>query len=359
MKDSEKEIDVAAAIKELKWEVLERGESFEDIDISSYEVNPDFPIACHRPVLGRLNVFIKSLVRKSLRWYIVPIVEQMNEALRAIAEMRIVRRVARLERLSRSLSGQLAELTSKGVPEEARESPAPSGAPEPEVLDQYLFQDKTRGDEKSVRERQKVYVPYFEGRHGVLDIGCGRGEFLELLREAGIGAKGVELNEDMVLLCREKGLSVEKEAGLSYLTRVPDDALGGVFMAQVVEHLAPQDLGRLLRQCYRKLEPRAPLIVETVNPTTKLGMDWFHRDISHTRPLHPATLELILQSVGFSKTDVRYVNPVPEERKLQKFPLVGRLSAREMVLGEAFNRNVDILNRELFGYQDYVVIAFK
>ncbi len=357
MESPDRDIDVARTMKKLREEVFEKGEPFDDIDFSSYEINPDFPITCRKPVLGRLNCLTKSLVRKSLRWYIVPIVEQMNEALRAIGEMKTVRRLARLERLSRSLRAQITRLTHERISGEAREVPAESE--EPAGLDEFVFQEKFRGDEDSVRERQRVYLDYFEGRQGVLDLGCGRGEFLELLQGNGIGAMGVELDEDMVLLCKEKGLPVERGGALSYLARMPDDALGGVFMAQVVEHLTPRDLGRLVRLCYRKLEPGAPLVTETINPTSKLGMDRFSMDISRTKPLHPAALELLLQSVGFSKTTVQYVNPAPEARKLKSLPPASSFSRRERTLVETFNRNVEILNNELFGYQNCAVIAYK
>lgn len=363
MENSRKEddIDVARILEEVKKEVMKEGYSFTDFDSPIYEINPEFPIRYHRPILGRINYFVKSLIRKSLRWYIVPIVEQMNVAMQSIAnrleELKLDQRLGRIERLSRSLSQKIDRLKEGEIPPVSGEISA--RVEEPEGLDYFLFQERYRGSEEEIKDRERVYVDCFRDSKGVVDIGCGRGEFLELLRENGIEARGIELDEDMVLLCQEKGFAVEREGALSYLARTPDGSLGGVFMAQVVEHLKPQDVSKLMKLCYEKLEPRAPLVAETINPTSKSGMDWFYLDMSHQRPLHPSALKLLLESLGFSRVKIRYVNPVPEEGRLKKLLLTGRLSKRERDMVESFNRNVEILNKHLFGYQDYAVIALK
>ena len=103
-----------------------------------------------------------------------------------------------------------------------------------------------RGSTELIRERQSVYLDDFRDAAPVLDIGCGRGEFLTLLREAGVEARGIDVDPEMVTHCREEGLEVEQADALSYLASLEDDSLGGIFCAHVLEHLSPPALFRLL-----------------------------------------------------------------------------------------------------------------
>ena len=121
-----------------------------------------------------------------------------------------------------------------------------------------------------------------------MDIGCGRGEFLEILKEAGLPAVGVELNPEMVSTARKKGLDVLEEDGLEYLKGLPNLSLGGIFLSQVIEHLGPGILRELVRTAFFKLAPGGALIAETINPkclTTFSGA--FYLDLSHHNPIHP------------------------------------------------------------------------
>ena len=133
-------------------------------------------------------------------------------------------------------------------------------------FDYFGFEERFRGSEKDIKERQRVYVEFFQEANQVLDIGCGRGEFLELLKEAGIKAKGVDLDLDMVLYCEEKRLDVVRQDAFTYLESLPDDSLGGLFAAQLVEHFEPSRISELVNLCRRKLQPGGVLIFETPNP---------------------------------------------------------------------------------------------
>src|SRR6188472_231332 len=123
-----------------------------------------------------------------------------------------------------------------------------------------------RGSTADVRERQRPYVDDFRGAAPVLDVGCGRGEFLGLLREAGIEARGVDADADMVAFARGAGLDVVQADAVAYLEGLDDGSLGGVFAAQLVEHLPPAALLRLLQLAARKLRPGGLLVAETINP---------------------------------------------------------------------------------------------
>src|SRR3954462_14722016 len=107
------------------------------------------------------------------------------------------------------------------------------------------FEDRFRGSVDEIREKQRVFVPVFAGTSDVLDIGCGRGEFLALLKERGVRARGIEVNDSMVEVCLQKGLDASKADALAYLRAQPAGSLGGLLAAQVVEHLDPAYLTNL------------------------------------------------------------------------------------------------------------------
>ena len=128
------------------------------------------------------------------------------------------------------------------------------------------FVERFYGSEEEVRGRRRIYAECFRGQEHVLDIGSGRGEFLELLEQAGIRAKGVDIDLDMILLCKEKGLDVTETDALAYLEGLPDESLGGVFSAKVIEQFEPSQIPRVVKLCYMKLRPRGVLVLETANP---------------------------------------------------------------------------------------------
>ena len=224
-------------------------------------------------------------------------------------------------------------------------------------LDSYKyvgFEDQFRGSEHDIRERVAAYLPLFEGASDVLDVGCGRGEFLDLLRQRGISARGIDLNDEMAAVCRERGLEATAGDALSYLLAQPDASLGGLFAAQVVEHLEPDYLMRFLDAAYHKLRPGSKIVLETINPACWYAFfSSYIRDITHVRPLHPDTLKYLVGASGFQKVAVRFSAPYPDEDKLQ--PLPAKSETGKDV--EAFNENVRKLNALLFTYLDYAAIG--
>jgi O-antigen chain-terminating methyltransferase len=215
------------------------------------------------------------------------------------------------------------------------------------------FEDQFRGSPDAIRARLLEYVPIFAGATDVLDVGCGRGEFLTLLREHGIGARGIDLNEAMVDICRDQGLDASTADVLTYLRGLPDASLGGLFAAQVVEHLQPGYLTHFLDAAFDKLRPGAPIVLETINPACWFAFfESFIRDITHVHPLHPDTLRFLLIAAGFQEIDVQYRAPYPEHEKLQRVATAALGDATETV-----NANVDKLNSLLFTYLDYAAVG--
>jgi SAM-dependent methyltransferase len=180
------------------------------------------------------------------------------------------------------------------------------------------FEDLFRGAPEEIRARQRDYVDRFDGASDVLDVGCGRGEFLDLLREHGITARGIDANAEMAEVCRARGLDVRHGDALDYLESLPDDSLGGLAALQVVEHLEPDHLVRLIETAHAKLRPGSLIVLETINAACWVAFfESYIRDLTHVRPLHPETLKFLVVAAGFERVDVHFRSPVAEGGRLQ------------------------------------------
>ena len=267
--------------------------------------------------------------------------------------------------------GGAIDPTPAAVPAAPR-APSLPAAPAPLATDdqsyRYVaFENRFRGSKDEIRTRVADYLPYFEGASDVLDVGCGRGEFLDLLRERGISASGVDINNDMVELCRARGLEVVQGDALAHLEQLDDGALGGLFAAQVVEHLEPSRLLAFIDVAHRKLRPGAPLALETINVASwSAFFRSYVRDITHVRPVHPETLQFLISTAGFRNAQIVYRSPYPEEERLRQVEGLrgaaasdsGGAPAADLVrVAAVLNRNVETLNRLMFAEQDYAVVA--
>jgi len=168
------------------------------------------------------------------------------------------------------------------------------------------FEDIFRGDERAVREQQLAYLPFFAGCDWVLDLGCGRGEFLDALVARDIGARGADMDESMVARCVEKGLDVRLAGAASYLRELDDGAVPGMFAAQVVEHLSAGQLTELLALMQAKLAAGGVAIMETVNPHNPAALKAFWTDTTHHHPLFPEVLLALCRLAGFESGEVRF-----------------------------------------------------
>jgi SAM-dependent methyltransferase/uncharacterized coiled-coil protein SlyX len=163
------------------------------------------------------------------------------------------------------------------------------------------FEQLFRGPEELVCERQRPYVELLAPFAPVVDLGCGRGELLQLLAVAGTDAQGVDLDADMVERCRARGLDVELGDAVAWLEKHADHSLGAVFSAQFVEHIGTEDLVRLLRVALDKLRPGGLLVAETVNPHSPRALKSFWVDPTHVRPLFPETLLALCRLAGYAE----------------------------------------------------------
>jgi O-antigen chain-terminating methyltransferase len=208
---------------------------------------------------------------------------------------------------------------------------APALAEARVAIDWVKFADKFRGPEEKIRKQQEFYLHHLHDQAPVLDLGCGRGEFLDVMRAAGVAAKGVDLSEECVTRCRAKGLDAEVADLFTYLATQPDRSLQGVHCAQVVEHLPPAQLPELIALLARKMKPGAVLAIETPNPEClAIFSTHFFIDPTHTRPVPPVLLWFYLEEAGFGRLGVHRFNAAPESMpELNSLPQ----PAREALFG--------------------------
>ncbi|QTR46384.1 methyltransferase domain-containing protein [Thiothrix litoralis] len=220
-----------------------------------------------------------------------------------------------------------------------------------EYLDAYYiaFEDANRGTLDEIRQKLSIYLPYitrFKEKSGelpLLDIGCGRGEWLGLLQDAGISAYGVDMNGVMVTVGQERGLDVRHEDGLAHLQKLPDHSLSVITSFHVIEHLPFAVLFSVLIEIKRVLIPGGLLILETPNPENVLvGSHTFYHDFTHRNPVTPSALTFLLTYHNFQNIEVLRLHPYPEEAKVPGHdPLTERV------------------NGHLCGPQDFAMIAYQ
>jgi 2-polyprenyl-3-methyl-5-hydroxy-6-metoxy-1,4-benzoquinol methylase len=225
-------------------------------------------------------------------------------------------------------------------------------------LDHFDFARRFRGDPALIKKRLQIYARLFGDVRRVLDLGCGRGEFLEACTELGIGAYGVDSDPSMVSYCQLRGFEVGLGDALAHLAQLEGRSLDGLFSAQVVEHLTTPELVDLVQLAAVKLKRGALFIAETINPDTFSALRWFYMDLTHRQPIPSATLQFLLEEAGFVVRDVLYSSPLEEGEKLTLLAAPDEAAAgaqRELI--RVYNQNVEKLNDLLYGPQDYAVIA--
>ena len=180
-------------------------------------------------------------------------------------------------------------------------------------FDYTRFADRFRGSEDYVRKNQAMYPGIFSGCRKVLDIGCGRGELLGLLKESGIEAQGIDLDADSVGLCAARGLQAEVADAFAWLPEQSDGAFDGIIASQVVEHLPPERIPDLVRIAASKLSTGGVLAFETPNPEClAIFASHFYLDPTHTRPVPAQLLAFYMEEAGIGRVEVKKLSPAQD-----------------------------------------------
>jgi SAM-dependent methyltransferase len=385
------DVDVQALVEEVQAEVARKVQAGLYPPELMIEVNQDplgmavvalrdaatfssvVPVSSGRARFAGAVSVAKRVIAKVLSWHTRWIVDQMHTfGSNAVATSGLV--VDRLHDHDRALTNirsQLARvrevdgLTSAASPVPKAPSPTAESATTARArsqqverdLDYLQFENRFRGSQQEVTERQAAYLDLFRQPPGrVVDLGCGRGEFLDLLRGAEVGAYGVDMSQAMVSVCGERGLDARQEDVLEHLAGVPEGSLGGIFCAQVVEHLDPAGVIRFFELAWAALGEGGVLVVETLNPRSLATFtNALYVDLGHVRPLHPLTLTFLAERVGFRDIGVRYSSPIPDGGRLRELPATN--DARLQPVVSVMNENLHRIDEMLFGPQDFAVVA--
>jgi SAM-dependent methyltransferase len=225
-------------------------------------------------------------------------------------------------------------------------------AEEDHVLDAMYaeFEDIFRGTRADIMQRQSIYIPIVreagagEKSTPIVDLGCGRGEWLELLRDSGLGARGVDLNRIFLQRCRDLNLEVVESDAITFLRDAKRNSLGAVTSFHLIEHLPHKSLIAMLDAAFRALRPGGLVILETPNPRNlQVASCNFYMDPTHRHPLPPELMQFVLEARGFVNVVIKELHPYGAEN----FAADGPAKINE------------ILNRFLFSSQDYAVIGRK
>jgi 2-polyprenyl-3-methyl-5-hydroxy-6-metoxy-1,4-benzoquinol methylase len=241
----------------------------------------------------------------------------------------------------RMIHSELRLLRQRASLARAVEHVIESAPPEVASVDWLKFAERFRGSEDDIRARQQMYAVRFREKAPVLDIGCGRGEMLEVFRDAGIAARGIDSNDDSIALCQTSGLVAEKADLFAYLNQLPDESLGGVVCCQVVEHLPQARLPEMIRLIHAKLRAGGLVAIETPNPEClAIFATHFYLDPTHRHPIPPALASFYLEEAGFGLIQIERLSPA-----IESLPSLAELP-------EAFRK-------QFFGGLDYAAFAIK
>ena len=317
-----------------------------DLDI----LNRVWNINLEREILSKnkLFAFVKKAIRKLTRWYVVPMMQDQitfnSYAVRTINNLnqQLIKQNEKIKELLDEKETRIKKLEK--IEEENNFD-----------MDYLAFEDKYRGSEENIQKLQEKFVRLYAGKDNILDIGCGRGEFMKILINAGKQyVFGMDINSQMVEKCKKDGLSVELKDGVSYLYDNDNLNLGGIFSSQVIEHLKPSQIVKLIKGAYKNLQKGSPLVLETINPMTLATQTMAYTlDLTHRQYVHPFTIEMLLKEHGFEKVEFIYSSPVDAEAPILKD---NDMDQKEL---EKYNEKIRRMYEILFGHQDYAVIAWK
>lgn len=245
----------------------------------------------------------------------------------------------------RTLLSRLAIGTRKHKTNKSASSIPPPSADRLDAF--YLsFEDAFRGPRQEIKRRLEYYLPFLPkndaGKHEILDLGCGRGEWLELLKDREIAARGVDLNGTMCAQCNERGLRAVHADAVEYLRTLDDRTLRAVTGFHIIEHLPLETLLDLFAETHRVLAPGGLVIFESPNcKNYAVGACTFNIDPTHRNPVYPETAEFMLTQQGFVQTKLHYLSPVGNPIELGKSPVQ------------------QFVATHFFGPQDFSVTALK
>lgn len=301
---------------------------------SAIDERVEYDPRSRKPLVGPFITLARRFVMGLLRWWLAAVAERQE----------------RMERLVFRALLDLRERPNPGFDERLRRLETEWSRYRRDLvaadLHSVYFQARFGGDEPVIRAQSERFLDVFRGRGRVLDLGSGRGTFLQLMRDHGIGAYGVDVDERMVAHSRSRGLDAYTGDALAHLRQLEDASIDGLYARHLAEHILAGELVAVLRECRRVLAPGSPVVFVTPDPSTlTVGAHTFWMDPGHVRPIPPDLFRFYLEVEGYEGVELVTFAP-SEERRLDED--VGDGAVRE---------NMRYLNDLLFGDRDYAAIA--
>lgn len=276
-----------------------------------WKTDTGYALVSSRRRLGRLIVLARRVACKAVRVFCRPLLDHQTEfnasVVRCLNEYRktIDMITAFKEKFQEELE---AERIKNRRAKEIRTGKAYK-----------KFEDRMRGTRQEIKSRLKIYedvVQKVKETNGcrlfAMDLGCGRGEWLELMQEQGIAAIGVDKNESMIQYCKKRRLDVVKNDLLTHLKNQSSDSVDILTAFQVVEHFPKNMLVDVLKEAYRVLRPGGVLILETPNPENLIvGACNFYFDPTHIQKIPPKLLQVLVEDAGLVETEIIRMHPYP------------------------------------------------
>ncbi|MDX9970622.1 MAG: class I SAM-dependent methyltransferase [Candidatus Gracilibacteria bacterium] len=337
MENNNENFSVVEIMKELKQKALKRKMSVDNDFLKSLDLRKLKPVSAFEieksGIDGQISkkLVVKKIQKKGLYGRIVNYgLRKFYFALRYLLDGLILSQEKFNERVLRFMSKRSKEID----------------------FDYSSFEEKFRGSTEKVLEKQRKYLPFFEGRENVLDIGFGRGEFLDFLSQSGVKAIGVDSYFPFVTDAKRRGFSVYNADALDFVQSF-DGKFNGVFCSQFAEHTESAYLYSLIKSVFEKLETGAFFVMETINvKSLSVFSNSVYMDPTHFRPIHPETLKFFFESAGFRDVSFIFSGDFSPEEKLRE--LIERDENDKI-----YNENIRKMNELLFAPQDYAVVGKK
>lgn len=364
-------IDVAAIMNEIKESVVKQDEDLQrniDIDeikrITDYIANVSkeseryLEVGNNLPACRRFPTFIAvcfrfaaRVIRKAVSFILrdqIVVNRNMFMCVKALVE--------REDAVCAALENRVKELENKLLISESIHN---------RIFDEkqyFEFENRFRGQKEDIKQRMDYYINKYikhaqEPECKAIDLGCGRGEWLQLVTTKGYKAVGVDINAKMVDECIESGLAAICDDAVEYLSNVESNSISVISAFQVIEHISKVKVKKLLEEAYRVLKDGGLLLIETPNICNiEVGASGFYLDPTHINPMHSKLLLFMAETIGFSKSEIVYWN----QEKVEQW--IGQLIAQDEtnVVDSALVRTIlETMKNNIYIAPDYALIAKK
>lgn len=318
------------------------------------------PYADKKPLVAKLMTMISRVTSKLTRF----INFQQNEVNNKVATSLDIMQenMEEIALWSREIEARLAFLERNGVAgTSGTESATKASFDEKTYL---AFEERHRGNQEEIRRRQQYYLDTYvknwldkDMPGDILDLGCGRGEWLEILRENGYQALGIDLNRESLKECQKKDLKVICMDAISYVKSLPDESVRMITSFQLIEHLEMPQLLSLFQELGRVVKKGGVIIMETPNPCNlQVGAASFYLDPTHVRQLHPEFVRFLTEQNGFCRVEVAY----PEQNNVEEWwNSLTQEETTDIQKSVCFQAVLNELRRTIWSAADYAIVAKK